>query len=89
MLNDGDRYICVSRVQHSFSIMTKKEIIKYLRKNKDILSIRAISQRSGFHNLHKVLNGQEDSNGFPFTFPEKHVPKVLKQIKRLQAKISE
>jgi hypothetical protein len=69
--------------------MTKKSIIKYLQKNKDILSIRAISQHSGFHNLHKVLNGQLDSNGFPFTFPDKHVPKVLKQIKRLQAKIGD
>jgi|GEM_PF-3409400 len=69
--------------------MTKKQIIKYLRKNKDILSIRAISQQSGFHNLHKVLNEQADSNGFPFTFPDKHVPKVLKQIKRLQAKMEE
>jgi hypothetical protein len=69
--------------------MTKKQIIKYLQKNRDILSIRAISQQSGFQNLHKVLNGQADSNGFPFTFPDKHVPKVLKQIKRLQAKMGE
>jgi hypothetical protein len=69
--------------------MTKKQIIKYLQKNKDILSIRAISTKSGFQNLHKVLNGQVDNNGFPFTFPDKHVPKVLKQIKRLQAKIGE
>ncbi|HOZ78046.1 MAG TPA: hypothetical protein PLY34_08605 [Ferruginibacter sp.] len=69
--------------------MTKKQIIKYLQKNKDILSIRAISQQSGFQNLHKVLNEQADSNGFPFTFPDKHVPKVLKQIKRLQAKMAE
>lgn len=66
--------------------MTKNQIIRYLQKNKDILSIRAISHNSGFHNLHKVLNGQTDSNGFPFTFPDKHVPKVLKQIRRLQAK---
>jgi hypothetical protein len=69
--------------------MTKKQIIKYLQKNKDILSIRAISLQSGFHNLHKVLNEQADSNGFPFTFPDKHVPNVLKQIKKLQVKMGE
>jgi len=54
-------------------------------KNKDIISIRAVSQKSGFSNLHKVLNGHVDSKGFAFTFPDRHVPKVLKQIKRLQA----
>ncbi len=66
--------------------MTKKQIIRYLQKNKDIISIRAISQNSGFSNLSKVLAGQVDSKGFAFTFPDRHVPKVLKQIKRLQAK---
>jgi hypothetical protein len=66
--------------------MTKNQIIKYLRKNKDVLSIRAISENSGFRNLPKVLNEQKDNLGFAFTFPDKHVPKVLKQIKRLQVK---
>jgi hypothetical protein len=66
--------------------MTKNQIIKYLQKNKGIISIRAISENSGFGNLHKVLNGQVDGKGFAFTFPEKHVKKVLKQIKRLQTK---
>ena len=66
--------------------MTKPQIIKYLQRNKDVLSIRAISEKSGFNNLPKVLNGQKDGQGFSFTFPDKHVPKVLKQIKRLQTK---
>lgn len=66
--------------------MTKNQIIRYLQKNKDILSIRAIEEETGFKNLHKVVNGQSDSKGFLFTFPDKHVPKVLKQIKRLQVK---
>lgn len=66
--------------------MTKTQIISYLRKNKDLISIRAIEKNSGFTNLHKVLAGQVDSKGFPFTFPDKHVPKVQKQIKRLQVK---
>jgi len=64
--------------------MTKKQLIKYLQKNKDVLSIRAISVNAGFSNLYKVLNGQIDNEGYPFTFPDKHVPKVLKQIKKLQ-----
>ena len=67
--------------------MNKKQIIRYLVKNKDIISIRAISRNSGFSNLSKVLAGQVDKKGFAFTFPDKHVPKVLKEIKRLQAKI--
>ena len=66
--------------------MTKTQIIRYLQKNKDIISIRAIARQSGFSNLHKVLNGQVDVNGHAFTFPDKHVKKVLQQIKRLQSK---
>jgi hypothetical protein len=66
--------------------MTKKQIIKYLQKNKDVLSIRAISEKAGFSNLHKVLNGQKDTKGFLFTFPDRHVPKISKEIKRLQIK---
>jgi hypothetical protein len=66
--------------------MTKTQIIRYLQRNKDVISIRAISEKSGFSNLHKVLNGQIDGKGFAFTFPDKHIPKVLKQIKRLQTK---
>jgi hypothetical protein len=64
--------------------MTKNQIIRFLKKNKDILSIRAISQNSGFSNLHKILNGQIDGQGFAFTFPDRHVRKVSKEIKRLQ-----
>lgn len=66
--------------------MTKKQLIKFLQKNKDILSIRVIAINSGFRNLQKVLTGQTDQNGFAFTFPDKHVPTVLKQVKRLQYK---
>lgn len=66
--------------------MTKKQLIRYLQKNKDILSIRAISSNSGFANLYKVLNEQCDQNGNYFTFPDKYVPKILKEIKRLQSK---
>ena len=67
--------------------MTKKEILRYLRKNKDLISIRAIEEQSGFKNLHKVLNGQLDNKGYAFTFPDNHVRKVVKQIKRLQVKM--
>jgi len=64
--------------------MTKNQIIRYLKRNKDILSIRAISQNAGFSNLDKILNGQIDGKGFAFTFPDRHVKKVSKEIKRLQ-----
>lgn len=67
--------------------MTKRQIIRYLQKNKDLISIRAIAQNSGFSNLPKVLNGQVDVKGHAFTFPDKHVNKVLRQIKKLQVKI--
>lgn len=66
--------------------MTKNQIIRYLQKNKDIISVRAIENNSGFKNLHKVLAGQLDTKGFAFTFPDKHIPKVLREIKRLQVK---
>ncbi len=67
--------------------MTKRQIIRYLQKNKDLISIRAIAQGSGFSNLPKVLNGQVDVKGHAFTFPDKHVKKVIRQIKKLQVKI--
>jgi len=76
--------IIFTKFHRSNTHMTKNQIISYLRKNKDILSIRAISEKSGFKNLHKVLNEQKDAKGFLFTFPDKHVAKVLKEIKRLQ-----
>ncbi len=66
--------------------MTKSQILRYLRNNKDLVSIRAIEQKTGFTNLHKVINRQIDNNGHAFTFPDKHVKKVLKQVKRLQVK---
>ena len=64
--------------------MTKSQIIQYLKRNKDILSIRAIGKNAAFSNLDKVLNGQVDGRGFAFTFPDRHVKKVSKEIKRLQ-----
>ncbi len=66
--------------------MTKKQLINYLVKKKDILSIRAIGKKTGFINLYKVLNKQVDMGGHPFTFPDKHVKPVLKEIRRLQVK---
>lgn len=66
--------------------MTKRAIIGYLRKNKDLLSLRAIAFNSGFQNLPKVIYGHIDQNGNPFTFPDKYVIPVKRQIYRLQSK---
>lgn len=72
-------------IQNHFVVTTKNQIIRYLQRNKDIFSIRAISENTGFNNLHKILNGQIDSIGHAFTFPNTYVRKVAKEIKRLQA----
>ena len=66
--------------------MTTEQILTYLRQNKDILSVRAIGINAGFNNLSKVVSGQVDGRGFPYTFPEKYVKPVAEQIKRLQLK---
>ena len=67
--------------------MPKERIIKYLEKNKELLSIRAIAANSGFQNLPKVIRGERDMHGNLFTFPDRHVYPVLKQIQRLQSVI--
>lgn len=74
----------ITRSKNHSVVMTKNQIIRYLQRNKDILSIRAISENTGFSNLHKILNGQIDNQGYAFTFPDRHVRKVSKEIKRLQ-----
>ncbi|MBK7885449.1 MAG: hypothetical protein IPJ81_17915 [Chitinophagaceae bacterium] len=66
--------------------MDKKYVLNYLLERQDVLKISAIGKRAGVSNLNHIVNGNTDGRGYPATLADKHLPSLLKEIKRLNFK---
>lgn len=63
--------------------LSAEQIIDYLKRNKDVLSINAIGKKVGYRSLWHAVTGYKDKDGRVLKLPNKHLPKLRKVIHEL------
>lgn len=65
-------------------MMTKTEILRWLRANKQFVKIHAIAKAAGVSYLSKVVNQDTDGHGRPSKLADKHVEKLSEIIDNIR-----